>query len=122
MEPTSNALIAVSNNAVQPAGINISQMRANAGDAVNLLQTLAHEDRLLLLCQLSQQEMCVSELESGLDIRQPSLSQQLGVLRREGLVDTRREGKHIFYRVSPGPALTILHQLHDIFCQQEIKQ
>lgn len=122
MEPTSNALIAVSNKAIKPVDIDISQMRTNAADAVNLLRTLAHEDRLLLLCQLSQLEMCVSELESGLDIRQPSLSQQLGVLRREGLVDTRREGKHIFYRVSPGPALTILHQLHDIFCQQEIKQ
>jgi ArsR family transcriptional regulator len=122
MEPTSNALIAVSNKAIKQADIDISQMRTSAADAVNLLRTLAHEDRLLLLCQLSQLEMCVSELESGLDIRQPSLSQQLGVLRREGLVDTRREGKHIFYRVSPGPALTILHQLHDIFCQQEIKQ
>lgn len=122
MGPTSNALIAVSNKATKPAGIDISQMRTNAADAVNLLRTLAHEDRLLLLCQLSQQEMCVSELESGLDIRQPSLSQQLGVLRREGLVDTRREGKHIFYRVSPGPALTVLHQLHDIFCNQEHTQ
>ena len=122
MEPTSNALIAVSNKAIKQADIDISQMRTSAADAVNLLRTLAHEDRLLLLCQLSQLEMCVSELESGLDIRQPSLSQQLGVLRREGLVDTRREGKHIFYRVSPGPALSILHQLHGIFCQQEIKQ
>ena len=122
MDQTANALIVVSTNAIQPSGIDISQMRNSAADAVNLLRTLAHEDRLLLLCQLSQQEMCVSELENGLDIRQPSLSQQLGVLRREGLVDTRREGKHIFYRVSPGPALSILHQLHDIFCNQEHKQ
>jgi alkylation response protein AidB-like acyl-CoA dehydrogenase len=90
MEPTSKALIAVMINAEQPAGININQMRANASDAVNLLRTLAHEDRLLLLCQLSQQEMCVSELESGLDIRQPSLSQQLGVLRNEGRATTQQ--------------------------------
>lgn len=122
MDQTANALIVVSTSAQQTAGMDIRQMRASAGDAVNLLRTLAHEDRLLLLCQLSQQEMCVSELENGLDIRQPSLSQQLGVLRREGLVDTRREGKHIFYRVSPGPALSIIHQLHDIFCHQESKQ
>lgn len=122
MDQTSNTLIVVSTNTSKPDGMDISQMRASAGDAVNLLRTLAHEDRLLLLCQLSQQEMCVSELENGLDIRQPSLSQQLGVLRREGLVDTRREGKHIYYRVSPGPALLILHQLHDIFCNQEHKQ
>ena len=81
-----------------------------------LLRTLAHEDRLLLLCQLCEQEMCVSDLEESLDIRQPSLSQQLGVLRREGLVHTRREGKHIYYSVKPGPALVLLQTLHNLFC------
>lgn len=95
------------------------EMRKNAGAATQLLKTLAHEDRLLLLCQLSEQEMCVGDLEQVQDIRQPSLSQQLGVLRREGLVTTRREGKHIFYAVAPGPALQILQQLHSIYCQQE---
>lgn len=73
----------------------------------------------MLLCQLCEREMCVSELEQVLDIHQPSLSQQLGVLRREGLVETRRDGKHIYYRVSQGPALLILQQLHTIFCSQE---
>jgi DNA-binding transcriptional ArsR family regulator len=96
--------------------LNIRDMRHNAADAVALLRTLAHEDRLMLLCQLCMQEMCVSELETTLGILQPTLSQQLGVLRREGLVETRREGKHIFYKVSPGPALQILKQLHDIYC------
>ncbi|MDO8908304.1 MAG: metalloregulator ArsR/SmtB family transcription factor [Pseudohongiella sp.] len=99
--------------------MNVSDMRQNAGAATSLLKTLAHEDRLMLLCQLCEREMCVSELEQVLDIHQPSLSQQLGVLRREGLVETRRDGKHIYYRVSPGPALLILQQLHTIFCSQE---
>jgi DNA-binding transcriptional ArsR family regulator len=99
--------------------LKVSDMRQNAGAASNLLKTLAHEDRLMLLCQLYEREMCVSELEQMLEIRQPSLSQQLGVLRREGLVATRRDGKHIYYRVSPGPALQILQQLHTIFCSQE---
>lgn len=99
--------------------ITVTDLRQNAGAATSLLKSLAHEDRLMLLCQLCEREMCVSELEQVLDIRQPSLSQQLGVLRRDGLVETRRDGKHIFYRVSPGPALQILQQLHSIFCQQE---
>ena len=103
-------------HAANAPAINIEDMRHNATEAVVLLRTLAHEDRLLLLCQLSLQEMCVSELETTLGILQPTLSQQLGVLRREGLVETRREGKHIFYKVSPGPALDILTQLHDIYC------
>lgn len=93
-------------------------MRANAGQAVTLLRALSHGDRLLLLCALVEKEMCVTELQEQLGIQQPSLSQQLGVLRREGLVDTRREGKHIFYRVRPGPVLAILEILYEEFCGQ----
>ena len=78
--------------------IDIQQLRANADAAGQLLKALANPDRLLLLCQLSQGERNVSELEALLGIQQPTLSQQLAVLRREGLVDTRRDGKQIFYR------------------------
>lgn len=91
-------------------------MRNHAEQAVSLLRALAHGDRLLLLCALVEQEMCVSDLQEQLTIQQPSLSQQLGVLRREGLVDTRRDGKHIHYRVRPGPVLSILEILHREFC------
>lgn len=102
--------------------IDLQDMRGNADKAVNLLRSLAHEDRLMLLCQLCQQEMCVSELEQALDIRQPSLSQQLGVLRRDGLVSTRRQGKHIFYRVKQGPALDLLQALHKVYCNPKTRQ
>lgn len=97
-------------------GIDPLEMRRNADEASALLRVLAHEDRLMLLCQLSQGEYCVGELESLLDLHQPSLSQQLGVLRREKLVATRREGKHIFYRVGDERVLAVLHSLHGIFC------
>jgi len=96
--------------------VDINDMRNNATQAIALLRTLAHEDRLLLLCQLSQGEMCVSDLESQLGIRQPSLSQQLGVLRREGLVTTRRDGKHIYYQVADSAAMAVLGTLHSIYC------
>jgi DNA-binding transcriptional ArsR family regulator len=96
--------------------VDIDKMRSSAGDATLLLRTLAHEDRLLLLCQLSQRELCVGEMEDQLGIRQPTLSQQLGVLRREGLVETRREGRNIYYRVADPKALTLLRTLYDLFC------
>ena len=83
------------------------------------LKVLANEDRLLLLCQLSQGEMCVSELEAVLGIRQPTLSQQLGVLRTEGVVQTRREGKNIFYSVSEPALLEILAVLYRLYCPKE---
>ncbi len=98
---------------------HISQMRVAANEATTVLRTLANEDRLLLLCQLSQGEMSVSELESALDIRQPTLSQQLGVLRTEGLVQTRRDGKRIFYSVSDPKVLTMLGVLYELYCPKD---
>jgi ArsR family transcriptional regulator len=94
-------------------------MRAAAGRAGGLLKALANPDRLLLLCQLTQGEQRVGELESVLDLHQPSLSQQLGVLRQEGLVNTRREGKQIYYSIASEEALAVLQVLYRLYCPQE---
>jgi len=96
--------------------INPEILRGAAGQAVAALKVLANEDRLLLLCQLSQGEMCVSELEEALDIHQPTLSQQLGVLRTEGVVETRRQGKNIYYSVADPALLEILAVLYRLYC------
>jgi DNA-binding transcriptional ArsR family regulator len=94
-------------------------LRQAAGQAVSALKVLANEDRLLLLCQLSQGEMCVGDLEAALGIRQPTLSQQLGVLRNEGVVSTRREGKSIFYSVADARLLKVLDVLYRLYCPKE---
>lgn len=99
--------------------IDPEQLRLAAGDAVAALKVLANEDRLMLLCQLSQGEMCVSDLEAELGIRQPTLSQQLGVLRNEGVVETRREGKNVFYSVASKDMLEILAVLYRLYCEKE---
>lgn len=98
--------------------IDTARLRQAAGHAVGVLKMLANEDRLLLLCQLSQGERCVSELEEQLGIRQPTLSQQLGVLRNEGLVNTRRDGKNIYYSVASPAALDILAVLYRLYCPE----
>jgi DNA-binding transcriptional ArsR family regulator len=95
------------------------RLRAAAGEAVGALKVLANEDRLLLLCQLSQREMCVGELEETLGIRQPTLSQQLAVLRNEGVVATRRDGKNIHYRIADPALLDILAVLYRLYCPKE---
>ena len=95
---------------------NVEQMREAAGQATTMLRVLANEDRLLLLCQLAQGEACVSDLEEALGIRQPTLSQQLGILRSEEIVSTRREGKKIFYRVSDPQAVSVLMTLYGLYC------
>lgn len=94
-------------------------LRKAAGQAVSALKVLANEERLLLLCQLSQGEMSVGDLEAALGIRQPTLSQQLGVLRTEGVVDTRRDGKRIFYSIADARLLQVLAVLYDIYCPAE---
>lgn len=98
--------------------MDIQQMRQAAGEAATTLRSLSHPDRLMLLCQLSQGERSVGELEELLGIQQPNLSQQLGVLRNEGLVDTRRDGKRIFYSVKDPKVLHLLGTLYQLYCPQ----
>ncbi|GAA5445241.1 biofilm growth-associated repressor [Microbulbifer sp. NBRC 101763] len=101
-----------------PNNLDFDKMRESAGQAAAMLRSLANQDRLILLCQLSQEELNVGELEERLGIRQPSLSQQLGILRREGLVATRREGKHVYYRVADQRVLTLLQTLYQLYCAE----
>lgn len=100
-----------------PTALDLQAMRAHAGEAVVMLKLLGNEDRLLLLCQLAQQERTVSELEQLTGVSQPTLSQQLGILRREGLVSTRREGKFIWYQLTDARALQLMQALYQLFCQ-----
>lgn len=99
--------------------LDLPTMQAGAANACALLKVLANPDRLLLMCQLSQGELSVGEVEQLLGIRQPTLSQQLGVLRENGLVNTRREGKNIFYSVASSQALAVMAVLYEQFCPQQ---
>jgi ArsR family transcriptional regulator len=99
--------------------IHPDALRQAAGLAVGALKLLANEDRLLLLCQLSQGEMNVGELEEALGIHQPTLSQQLGVLRTEGAVATRREGKNIYYSIADHSILEVVAVLYRLYCPKE---
>ncbi len=94
----------------------ITQMRLHAGDAVELMKSLGNESRLMVLCALAEGERSVSELNEGIPLSQSALSQQLGRLRRENLVSTRRESQTIYYSLVPGPVGKVIHLLHDIYC------
>ncbi|MCB1985609.1 MAG: winged helix-turn-helix transcriptional regulator [Nitrosomonas sp.] len=95
---------------------DMETVRTSASKACSILKTLANEDRLLILCQLSQGARNVGELETSLDIRQPTLSQQLTVLREEGLVTTKRQGKYIYYSLASEEAIRIMQTLFDLYC------
>jgi DNA-binding transcriptional ArsR family regulator len=91
-------------------------LRQSAAQACGLLKVLANKDRLLLLCQMSQGEYCVGELEEATGIRQPTLSQQLTVLREEEMVTTRREGKQVFYSIASKEAMAVMKVLVELYC------
>lgn len=91
-------------------------MHAAAEQACGLLKALANPDRLLILCYLSQGEARVGALEEDLGIVQPTLSQQLTVLRQEQLVTSRREGKNVYYALASSHALAMIETLYAQFC------
>lgn len=95
------------------------QMRKHVGEACTLLKVLANEDRLMLLCHLAAVRLNVGELEAMTGIRQPTLSQQLSVLRQEGLVDTEKEGKYVYYRLASDDVVQVMRTLRDIYCAPE---
>ncbi len=95
---------------------NLTDMDGAAAAAATLLKALANEDRLLILCNLAAGEKNVTELQEILGLRQPTLSQQLSRLRYDGLVEFRRDGKSIHYRLASDEAAKIIELLYELYC------
>lgn len=102
--------------------VALAELRDSAQKACALLKTMANEDRLLLLCHLIEAERNVGELERLTGIRQPTLSQQLGVLRDEGVVQTRREGKYIYYALASADVMRLMQSLYQVFCAPQKRE
>lgn len=97
----------------------IEEMREHAAEAAGLMNALGNESRLMILCLLAEGERSVSDLNETIALSQSALSQQLARLRRQGLVQTRREAQTIYYSLSDGPAKKVIYLLHDIYCGSE---
>lgn len=87
-----------------------------AYQASQFLKALANPYRLMVLCLINGRELSVGELEQHLGLRQPTLSQQLARLREDGLVETRRDGKQIFYRLASEEVRRTIALLDELFC------
>jgi len=98
------------------------RMAGNAKRASSFLKALAHESRLMILCILADGEKPVSELEDLLNLRQPTVSQQLARLRADGLVSARREGKAIYYKLASADTRVIIGAIYDVFCKKARKR
>ena len=96
--------------------IDIDAMQAQANKASGLLSAMCNETRLLLLCQLVEGERSVNELIALLSLPQSTVSQHLGILRREGLVKVRREAQTQNYSLAGNEARAILETLQTLYC------
>jgi ArsR family transcriptional regulator len=97
------------------------ELAAKAGEAAGLLRALAHEARLLVLCQLLEGEHSAGALQDASGLSQSALSQHLARLREEGLVATRREAQTIYYRLADPDVALVLDALAQIYCPPKRK-
>ena len=98
------------------AGVDPRRMAIAAAKACELMKTLGHKDRLMVLCHLSAGEKSVGELAALLNISQSPLSQHLARMRKESLVKTRREAQTIYYSIASEEAARIVALMHDLYC------
>ena len=83
------------------------------------LKALSGRSRLLLLCHLWDGELSVGELARLTNTRDTAVSQQLALLRRQGMVTARRSGQTIYYSLSSDDAKQMLETLHGLLCGQK---
>jgi ArsR family transcriptional regulator len=100
---------------------DLSLFEESASRAAALLRLLSNEKRLMVVCQLADGELSVSEIQSRIGLSQSALSQHLALLRDEGVVVTRRERQTIYYRVADHAALRIMQTLAELFCPPEMR-
>ena len=96
--------------------IDAREMASAAQKASELMKTLGHKDRLMVLCHLTSGEKSVGELAKLLDIPQSPLSQHLARMRKESLVTTRREAQTIYYSIASEAAARIVGLMHELYC------
>ena len=97
--------------------LSLDEMKANARQATAFLKSIGHEQRLLILCQLSTGERSVGDLAATLGLRQPTVSQHLARMKAEGLLTDRREGTSVYYSVQQTEILPIIEALYGVFCK-----
>ena len=99
-----------------PSVMDPGLMEARATEAAAFLASLASRHRLMILCSLLDEELCVSDLQARMPLSQSNLSRHLATLRDEGLVATRRAGVAIYYRIASDKVQPILAALYLLYC------
>ena len=100
--------------------LEISQMRSKVKDVAQVLKVMAHPERLLLLCQISQGKLNVTELEQRLGMGQSQISQTLQKLEQLQLVSYERDGKLKYYQLKDEKLKRLIESLYEIYCKEDL--
>lgn len=92
-------------------------LQDRADHVAGRLALVANAKRLLILCELAKGERPVGALQRAVGLGQSALSQHLAKLREAGMVDTRRDGQTIHYRISDPDLTALMAALYDVFCK-----
>jgi DNA-binding transcriptional ArsR family regulator len=101
---------------------DIEVLMEQARKAGDLLKALSHESRLLILCILVKGEKSVSELEEIMNMPQAAVSQQLARLRFDRLVQTRRDGRMVYYSIASEEVAQLVEMLYEFFCKPALEE
>ena len=93
-------------------------MYPRAKSASDMMRALGNENRLMILCILSQGEKSVGELVDMIGLGQSPLSQHLSRLRQEGLVQSRRQSNSIFYSLADENSVKVIELLYSLYCDK----
>ncbi|MCA2014617.1 metalloregulator ArsR/SmtB family transcription factor [Vibrio tritonius] len=102
--------------------VDVATMRRNASEVAEMLRIMAHPERLMVLCQLTQGEVGVGELAQHSELSQSAFSQHLTVLRKHKIITARKVSQQVFYSLADGRVSVLIKQLHDLFCQSSDKE
>ncbi|WGY45125.1 metalloregulator ArsR/SmtB family transcription factor [Vibrio sp. ABG19] len=98
------------------AMVDIEQMKSSASEVSELLRIMAHPERLMVLCQLTQGEIGVGQLQKNSSLSQSAFSQHLTLLRTHQLIKARKESQQVFYSLADGRVAQLIGSLQHIFC------
>ncbi|MGL4830726.1 MAG: metalloregulator ArsR/SmtB family transcription factor [Vibrio sp.] len=97
--------------------IEIDEMKKNAVEVAELLRVMAHPERLMVLCQLTNREMGAGQLQQGSTLSQSAFSQHLTVLRKHGIIQARKESQQVFYSLADSRITALIQSLQNVFCR-----
>ena len=100
-------------------GERLAELQQNALHAARLLKAMSNPARLVILCQLADAERSVGELERAVGLSQSGISQHLAVLRRQGVVSSRRVRQTVLYSLASREVVALMGTLYAVFCGPE---